>query len=303
MRDLISVIVMDENDSAFRERCLNSVKRQSYTETEAIVVTEEGCLAVMEACHKARGEYLFFCSVTSIIQENTLDELYRETYKAEGNVLACADIYTKDDGVDYQRYAGDISLYGKLFSKSRLSEIQLLTGELGLFWRYELLLKYMEGSIKMVCIPQAAVYETSLQSLEVESVCRENILERFYEKLETEGLTAKNSDIRKVAQFEREESETEQKDNCIRYSCSFYENQAGHNAYLLVKKEYPAPQVVCKVQQDAVYMPKETEEMNGAVLSEYVIRKFSQGNLGLKTIIKALTAWLRYKLRAGGAHE
>lgn len=297
MRELISVIVIDEEDSKFRERCLNSIKRQTYAETETIVVTEENCRAVMEACRKSRGEYLFFCSVTSIIQDNTLEELYGETHKSSGSVLACAHIYTKDSGMDYQRCAGDISLYGKLFHKSRLLDVQLLTDESDLFWRYEMLLKYMAGTMEMISIPQAIVYETAPQGLEVEEACRENILERFYENL------AKESDIQKVAGLEREEPDTEQSDRYIKYSYGFYEDQAGHTAYLLVKKEYPIPTEVHEVQQNVVYVPTEPESMNGAVLSEYVIQKFAQGNLGLKTIVKAMAAWLKYKLRAGGAHE
>lgn len=298
MSDLISVIVIDENDSVFRERCLNSIKRQTYTMTETIVISEDNYKSVMEACHEARGEYVFFCSVSSIIQANTLEELYRATLETDGSLLVCADLYTRNSGVDYQHYSGDVALYGKLFRRNELSEIHLTTDESDLLWRYELLLKYMAGTKEMVCARQAIVYETSSQSLEVEEACRENILVRFYE-----NLVMKNPDIQKVAQLEIEEPETEQKDKCIKYSYGFYEDQAGRGGYLLVKKEYPVPPVVYEVQQEVVYVPAEMREWNGAELSEYMIKKFEQGGLGLKTIVKAMAAWLKYKLRAGGQHE
>ncbi len=306
MSDLISVIVIDEKDSMFRERCLNAIKRQTYTETETIVITEETCKAVMEACCKAGGEYLFFCSVTSVIQDNTLEELHAMTQKSDGDVLACADIYTKDSGTDYQRYAGDISLYGKLFRKDRLTELRLMTEETDLLWRYEMLLKYMAGDLELVCAPQAIVYETSPQGLEVEEACRDNILERLYEKLaaiapETEEVgpaAEKRLDIQKKAGLEREEPVTE--DRRIKYSYGFYEDQKGRTACLLVKKEYP---IEHEVQQEVVCVPVPLEELNGAVLSEYMIQRFAQGSLGLKTIVKAMAAWLKYKLGAGGTHE
>lgn len=302
MSDLISVIVIDEKDSMFRERCLNAIKRQTYTETETIIITEETCKALMEACCKAGGEYLFFCSVTSVIQDNTLEELHAMTQESDGGVLACADIYTKDSGTDYQRYAGDVSLYGKLFRKDRLAELRLLTEETDLLWRYEMLLKYMAGDMEMVYAPQAIVYETLPQGLEMEEACQENILWRLYEKLEAidpeaeEGspVSGESPNIQKKAGLEREAPVTD--GGCIKYSYGFYEDQKGRTACLLVKKEY-------LLQQEAVHVPVPLEEVNGAVLSEYMIQRVAQGSLGLKTIVKAMAAWLKYKLRAGGAHE
>lgn len=298
MGDLISVVVIDESGSKFRERCLNSVKRQTHTATETIVVSSAGCRPVMEACRTARGEYLFFCSVTSIIQDNTLEELYRAASESDGSLLVCADLYTRDGGEDYRRYDGDTALYGKLFRRDRLAEISLMAEESDLLWRYELLSRYLAGAVRMVCAAQAIVYETSPQGLEVEELCRNHILQRFYD-----NLTAENPDIRKIARYDLKEPETEQQDKCIRYSCGFYEDREGRNGYLLVRKEYPVPPVIHEVQQEVVYVPADPEGWNGALLSEYMIRKFGQGSMGLRTIVKSMAAWLKYKLRAGVHHE
>lgn len=298
MGDLISVIVIDEKNSPFRERCLNSLKRQTYEEIETAVITDADSRFVMEACQEAQGEYLFFCSVTSILQENTIEELYKETLQADGNVLMCADIYTRGSGVDYHRYSGDVTLYGKLFRRSILSGIQLAAGERNMLWRWELLVKYMAGAVKMVRVVQAIVYETSLQDLEDEEDCREDILEKFYEI-----LVMGKPDVQESAHLEVEEPETEQKDKCIKYTYGFYEDQEGRSQYLVIRKEYPVPEVIHDIQKEVVYVPAESKELTGVELSEYIVRKFGQGNLGLMTIIRAMAAWLRYKLKVGGQHE
>lgn len=154
----------------------------------------------------------------------------------------------------------------------------------------------------MVYIPQTVIYETSLQSLEAEEVCRENILHRFYERLEAVDSSTKTN-MQKIVQLEREEPDTEEKGRYIKYSYGYYEDRAEHTACLLVKKEYPVLQKVYEVQREAACVPAAAKELNGVELSEYVIQKFLQGNLGLKTIVKAMAAWLKYKLGAGGTHE
>lgn len=37
------------------------------------------------------------------------------------------------------------------------------------------------------------------------------------------------------------------------------------------------------------------EDINGPVLAEFVVQKYAQGNLGLRTILKSMIAWFKYK--------
>lgn len=53
----------------------------------------------------------------------------------------------------------------------------------------------------------------------------------------------------------------------------------------------PANAVISKVQKEEY-----SYELSGVQLAEFVVDKFQNGNLGLKTILKSLKAWIKYKI-------
>lgn len=140
MEPVVSIIIPEYPDHTYLIRCINSINRQTYRNTEIILVgtylaeelpgadeytiladygTDKG-EGIRQAISAAAGEYIYFCSMTSVITANTLEELMlaekNENVWTMGNCCI-------PDGKNFKRCRNmEISLYGRLYKKQKLME-------------------------------------------------------------------------------------------------------------------------------------------------------------------------------------
>ncbi len=312
MDSLISVVIPYCKERKYLLRCINSIKRQTYTDIEIILVSDNQreeieykvkvISTIKEAIKKAKGEYIFFCSNTSILTNNVLEELYVNIVK-EGVDLSSVNVYVSN-GVDYTEYFTQISVFGKLFRKNWLQDISIEeNSEYGL---QELIAKYLVKCNRIQESNRAIVYETDKAILSPEQTQKFEIetWKRVFELIGTDfskkdGIGTK---IKQTVENSYEEKEVEHK-------VSYLKN-GDTQTFLIIseiisKKEemvkgIEMPKIVEKTveseKEESVDIEAFLEVMSGELLINYVIGKYRNGSLGLKTIIKSFFAWMKYKL-------
>lgn len=136
---MISVIIPKYDDSANIRSCLNSIKRQTFGDIEILVVNDNcdeelinefnliqvskesaECCGLNEAMAQAKGEYIYFCSASSVLSPNTLSELMN----VSSDCMAYADVYVTHKG-NFVKQEQILSCYGKIFNKSIIDNIGL----------------------------------------------------------------------------------------------------------------------------------------------------------------------------------
>lgn len=139
---LISIIIPKQQEQTYLIRCLNAIKRQTYQNYEIILITEqceeklqeqynlkivetEGTdkwIGMQQAIESACGEYIYFCSMSSVLAPNTLEELLNDTLDADEHSMGQVMIL---DGKNVKRTDAsvvELGIYGKFFLKSRIQE-------------------------------------------------------------------------------------------------------------------------------------------------------------------------------------
>ncbi len=132
MENMISIIIPEAEDHTYLIRCIHSIRRQTWKKIQILLagaydkqelLQEEYLICpngIGEAVERAEGEYLFFCSITSVMTENTLEALMKAAENPE--VCTMGGCYIPDGKNFRQEPEADRSIYGKLFSKKLLAK-------------------------------------------------------------------------------------------------------------------------------------------------------------------------------------
>ncbi len=134
---MISVIIPKYEDNLYLIRCLNAIKRQTYTDVEILVVdgeceqdiidkynlklveTEEDdeCGGLNRAIAQSEGEYIYFCNVSTVLAPNALSLLLSEN--SEMCTFANVQVMA---GKNFKEGNMLLSCCDKLFDKARLEQ-------------------------------------------------------------------------------------------------------------------------------------------------------------------------------------
>lgn len=145
MDKLISIIIPKQQEQTYLIRCLNAIKRQTYQNYEIILVTEQSeenlqeqynlkiveaegtdkWIGMQQAIESACGEYLYFCSMTSVLAPNTLEELINDTMDANKHSMGQVIILEGKNVKHTDTSVVELGIYGKLFSKSRIQNEEI----------------------------------------------------------------------------------------------------------------------------------------------------------------------------------
>lgn len=167
MKPEISIIIPDSANTTYLARCLNSIKRQTISDYEIIISSEEQALPVPETYHdisicsgglkeaadSAKGDYVFFLSITSLLTENVLEDLLVKT-KENPDSCFCACLLGKGNNVFTYAKGAVFSIYGTLFEKAGFAKAAESGAGLSAVAEYL-------GSFKKVILDEdALIYET-----------------------------------------------------------------------------------------------------------------------------------------------
>lgn len=175
MEPLISVVIPKTKEDVYLERCLNSIYRQTYKNIEIIllrdlspltyidrsnisVVCGENCEAELnEAITKAKGEYIIFCSATSILSQNVLSTLCEHNRKSEKYKVS--SVRVEETGGFILDENAIFSLYGKLFDISKLKKNKIKF-ETEYYSNEMFILKYLSSYEEISIDYDTDIYET-----------------------------------------------------------------------------------------------------------------------------------------------
>lgn len=180
---MVSVVVNVYDSQKYLIRCLNSIMRQTYKDTEIIVVANEElerlpkdaeikvinergsdkCGTFKKAVDMAHGEYIYFCSSDSMMTDNTLDELV----KISNDSSACP--YTRAYTPNGSDYTLDRKIYasicGKLFCKEKLQRVITENIQKKLHSELEVVIEYLQQCERVVLAEEAMIYESKEKNL------------------------------------------------------------------------------------------------------------------------------------------
>lgn len=174
---MVSVIVDACNSHKYLIRNLNSIRRQTYKNTEIIVVAkdnidkplhndvklimaEDFCKGLSKAVEGALGERIYFCTGTCVLTDNVIEELLEVS--SDSKLCVYTKIYIKSN-TDYELYRGlNASLFGKLVNKDMM--VKVLTDKYDN--QLSLAIAYMRQCDGLISSDSALLYE-SCKDLEV----------------------------------------------------------------------------------------------------------------------------------------
>ncbi len=177
---MISVIIPKEEEDFYLIRCLNSIKRQTYKDTEILLIdrnceqdiidkyslkiveTDEiECSGLNKAIAQSEGEYIYFCSSSTVLAPDTFEKFlsgYEEEDTGEdgqadteqdvsengkkAKVLVYANINVMS-GNNFEEKDMQMSCYGKLFDRSILIEKEIEFAGNNFFTEKIFLMEYM----------------------------------------------------------------------------------------------------------------------------------------------------------------
>lgn len=179
---MISVVIPYSEDQTYLIRCINSIRRQTYKDVQLILVAAQCDLRVAqeyrlqviensggqpygginEAIRKAKGEYLYFCSITSVPAPNTLITLVKE-YEADRNVWKYGSCYEEREQ-GYEVCQGmPISFYGKLYDLKAIRDRNIRFRENSSFAEIQFIIEYAAHMKDMTPAEKIYIYETGIQ--------------------------------------------------------------------------------------------------------------------------------------------
>lgn len=179
---MISVVIPYNQDQTYLIRCVNAIKRQTYKDVELLLVAPECDPKVAqkyqlhvieneggqpygginEAIRKAKGEYLYFCSITSVPAPNTLGTLEKE-YEAGGGVWKYGNCYEEREQ-GYEACEGiEASYYGKLYNLRVIRDNNIRLRENSSFAELQFVVEYAAHMKDMALAEKIYIYEADIQ--------------------------------------------------------------------------------------------------------------------------------------------
>lgn len=174
---MISVIIPNCVDKTYLVRCLNSIKRQSYKGIEILLITneeideieaaygvkavkvesEEKYAGISEAVKTAAGEYIYFCTTTSVLAPNVLETLVSVEENEFPSATYCLETASKTFIVCPKPMN---TIFGKLFEKELLEKNNVQLDENVVLAEYFFNMDYCKGDKELIFEEDAYVYET-----------------------------------------------------------------------------------------------------------------------------------------------
>ncbi len=143
---MVSVIIPNSNQTKYLYRCINSLKRQSYSDLQIIVITnqdiertdlkgveiinvlEEGPYSGLnQALRLAKGDFVLFCNMSSVLSADSVKLMFEESNDYEW--ISCANYYEKKDSLYIQSNYEYTSIFGKLFSYTIIEDNKIAFSE------------------------------------------------------------------------------------------------------------------------------------------------------------------------------
>lgn len=177
---MISVIIPKFEDDLYLIRCLSAIKRQTYKDIEILVVgrkceqdiinkynlrnitifEKDKCNGLNKAITLANGEYIFFCSVSSVLSPNTLDELLKEQERG----FAYADVYVSESNT-FVNKEQVMSCYGKLFNRAIIDNNKICFEDESFMSECLFVANYMSFMKNIHAITHISIYDTKYTSV------------------------------------------------------------------------------------------------------------------------------------------
>lgn len=177
---MISIIIPKFEDDLYLIRCLNAIKRQTYKDTEILVVggkceqdiinkynlrivtifEKDKCNGLNKAIALANGEYIFFCSVSSVLSPDTLSELIKE----EDSGFAYSNVYVPN-GKNFVSKEQIMSCYGKLFNKAVINDNGICFVDSSVMSECLFVANYMSFMKNIHAITHISIYDTKYTSV------------------------------------------------------------------------------------------------------------------------------------------
>lgn len=179
---MITVIIPYSGDRTYLVRCVNAIKRQTCKDVQLLLIAAQrdeemarqyGLEVIVncdgrrygginEAIQRAKGEYLFFCSVTSVPAPNTLETLVRE-YAADNSILRYGSCYEEQEQ-GFEVYEDmQASCYGKLYDMGILRRGNVQFREGSPFAEMQFVAEYAAYMKDMALSEKIYIYETDAQ--------------------------------------------------------------------------------------------------------------------------------------------
>jgi glycosyltransferase involved in cell wall biosynthesis len=180
---MISVVIPDCQDGLYLIRCVNSIKRQTYTDIEIIAVWNENSdikkidgvtnlvremensETIKSICAIAKGEWIFFTSYFTVLSPNSLKELF---YQSNDKVITIInEVNTNSNRDDYDCvYLHCLS--GKLLKKNLL--IKEIPPEDDYYLDYEIWERYKANFKEVNLSENAYCYYSISDDLELKKI-------------------------------------------------------------------------------------------------------------------------------------
>lgn len=323
----ISVFVICRNE-AYLIRSLNSILRQSLKPTEIIVISDgklknevvfnmENVLVLDEkttniyqklnqALQNAKGDYVLFSSNTANVTDNLLEDLYQNAVKDSATdrmTIPSATLYVPENN-GYRETDGYLSIYGKLFEMNLIRENHILFPEDSSVGEYLFLNAYLEKTNGITVCNNAGVYETSPEAFDL--FANKHVLEsgqdeewKTLEKQNTQGV--KSPVVAKCKSVVVKAAD-------------------GSIQTVVMQNIWPQPpeelinrlveeQVTIRVEEERSHLEpiiqtqtivqEKVRELTGFEFASQMPERAARGEIGLKSIMKCLSAWIKSKFGRG----
>lgn len=156
---LISIIIPVYNAETYIEKCIQSIRKQSYTELEIVIVNDGSTDKSREICEdfrkqdtririvnkenegaaaakntgldEANGDFLMFVDSDDYIENDMIEEMFKKLNAASADICICNFIQEKTDGVPCEDSSQMLHFGDRVFSGFEM--LELLNGDL--WWR------------------------------------------------------------------------------------------------------------------------------------------------------------------------
>lgn len=209
MKPLVSVVIPAFEDDTYLVRCLNSIRRQTYDNVEILLagnkcsekVKKDYGITIIsgksyedglnKAIKSSCGEYILFCSVTSILAYSTIETLVAGMKQDSSCIYAVCRTPDKEEFT--VSLPIEISLWGKLFRKEKIMEHAIIFDDNYAMPQENFVLRYLGLYEKCVEDDSVEIYETDVDTLTCRRDCgvQEAELETIVKLLRNISLNTK----------------------------------------------------------------------------------------------------------------
>ena len=321
MDPTITVIIPEVKKERDLIRCLESIRHQTFSDYEILVCTDavqppsgyprtrtcsmHGREPFAALLSQAAGAYLYFVSATAVLTENVLEALYTAEEAAQDAAMpqpaeaardaAMSQTTVQDAAIPEtaaQNPAAPVCMYRKaavpVLGRDRDRFSELCSAGLGLYcclWKREELSSFQESAslrpqdflpfLQVHTLRDAQVYETDPVGAFAPGMLEPEPLAQWMELLGRIISAGMQSDMHSM------------RDPAHR--------QASPKASA-PQKASASPEAA-RISGGPYRMASGADYLYGDELIRFVLRRYAQGNLGLKTLARSLKAWLWYKFK------